>query len=49
MAARLRVAYDATPLFGPRTGVGVYTYEVLARLAAWQPVDAPKWLDLDQR
>lgn len=23
--------------------------EVLARLAAWQPVDAPKWLDLDQR
>lgn len=32
MAARLRVAYDATPLFGPRTGVGVYTYEVLARL-----------------
>ena len=23
--------------------------EVLARLEAWQPVDAPKWLDLDQR
>ncbi len=28
----LRVALDATPLFGPRTGVGVYTHEVLRRL-----------------
>ncbi|MCB1004581.1 MAG: glycosyltransferase family 4 protein [Acidimicrobiales bacterium] len=34
MAARLRVAFDATPLFGPRTGVGVFTHEVLARLGA---------------
>ena len=32
MPPALRVAYDATPLFGPRTGVGVYAYEVLARL-----------------
>ncbi len=32
MTPRLRVALDATPLFGPRTGVGVYTSEVLRRL-----------------
>lgn len=32
MSPSLRVAVDATPLFGPRTGVGVYTHEVLARL-----------------
>ena len=28
----LRVVLDATPLFGPRTGVGVFTHEVLQRL-----------------
>ena len=39
MAARLRVAFDATPLFGPRTGVGVYTHEVLRRLGAAADVD----------
>lgn len=32
MPPALRVTLDATPLFGPRTGVGVYTHEVLARL-----------------
>jgi glycosyltransferase involved in cell wall biosynthesis len=29
----MRLAYDATALLGPRTGVGVFTAEVLARLA----------------
>ncbi len=32
MSPPLRVAVDATPLFGARTGVGVYTHEVLTRL-----------------
>ncbi len=39
MPPALRVAYDATPLFGPRTGVGVYTYEVLARLGGHPDLD----------
>ena len=39
MADRLRVAVDATPLFGARTGVGVYTHEVLARLGAHADLD----------
>ncbi len=39
MPPALRVAYDATPLFGPRTGVGVYAYEVLARLGAHPDLD----------
>jgi glycosyltransferase involved in cell wall biosynthesis len=29
----MRVAFDATALLGPRTGVGVFTHEVLRRLA----------------
>jgi glycosyltransferase involved in cell wall biosynthesis len=29
----MRLAYDATALLGPRTGVGVFTAEVLSRLA----------------
>lgn len=34
MTPPLRVVLDATPLFGPRTGVGVYTHEVLHRLGS---------------
>jgi glycosyltransferase involved in cell wall biosynthesis len=33
---RLRVAVDATPLLGPRTGVGVFTAELLAHLPLGQ-------------
>jgi glycosyltransferase involved in cell wall biosynthesis len=38
-ATSLRVAVDALPLFGPRTGVGVFTAEVLAGMAARPDVD----------
>jgi glycosyltransferase involved in cell wall biosynthesis len=37
--ARLRLAVDATPLLGHRTGVGVFTHEVLTRLAATPEVE----------
>src|SRR5690606_27054055 len=30
----LRVAIDATPLLGPRTGIGVFTHQLLAHLPA---------------
>jgi glycosyltransferase involved in cell wall biosynthesis len=33
VATALRLAYDATPLLGPRTGVGIMTARVLERLA----------------
>ena len=36
---RLRVALDATPLLGPRAGVGVFTQELLARLASAGDLD----------
>lgn len=39
MPPALRVALDATPLFGPRTGVGVYTHEILARLGRHADLD----------
>lgn len=39
MTPRLRVAVDATPLFGPRTGVGVYTSEVLRRLGETEDLE----------
>jgi glycosyltransferase involved in cell wall biosynthesis len=39
MPPTLRVALDATPLFGPRTGVGVYTHEVLTRLGRHHDLD----------
>ena len=32
MTRRLRVAVDATPLLGSRTGIGVFTHELLAHL-----------------
>ena len=35
----LRIALDATALFGPRTGVGVFTEQVLTRLGASHDVD----------
>ncbi len=35
----MRLAFDATPLLGPRTGVGVVTAEVLARLAGRPDLD----------
>jgi glycosyltransferase involved in cell wall biosynthesis len=34
VSRHVRLAYDATALLGPRTGVGVFTAEVLRRLAA---------------
>ena len=34
MSTPLRVAIDATPLLGPRTGVGVFTHELLCHLPA---------------
>src|SRR5437763_3540051 len=37
---RLRVAVDATPLYGARTGVGAFTAGILAALAARPDVDA---------
>lgn len=39
MPSGLRIAVDATPLYGPRTGVGVYTHEVLARLGGDPKLD----------
>ena len=36
---RLRLAYDATACLGPRTGVGVFTEEVLARLGPRDDLD----------
>jgi len=38
-APRLRLAYDATACLGPRTGVGVFTEEVLAQLSARDDVE----------
>lgn len=38
---RLTVGLDATPLLGPRTGVGTYTHHLLAELAALGP-DGPR-------
>ena len=35
----MRLAYDATALLGPRTGVGVFTAEVLSRLAGRPGLD----------
>ena len=35
----MRIAFDATALLGPRTGVGVFTTELLDRLAARDEVD----------
>ncbi|WP_106849580.1 glycosyltransferase family 1 protein [Blastococcus sp. Marseille-P5729] len=35
----MRIALDCTPLLGPRTGVGNYTANVLAQLAAAHPED----------
>ena len=35
----MRLAFDATALLGPRTGVGVVTAEVLARLAQTEDLD----------
>ena len=35
----MRLAYDATALLGPRTGVGVFTAEVLSRLAGQPELD----------
>lgn len=40
---RLRVALDATPLLGPRTGVGVFTAELLAALATRDDVELVAW------
>jgi len=39
VARSLRVAYDATALIGPRTGVGVFTAELLDRLAPRHDLD----------
>lgn len=35
----MRLAYDATALLGPRTGVGVFTAEILSRIAAREDLD----------
>lgn len=40
MTDRLRVAVDATPLLGARTGVGVFTHALLRGLGARPDVDA---------
>jgi glycosyltransferase involved in cell wall biosynthesis len=38
-APRLRVAVDATPLYGPRTGVGRFTHELIFGLAGHPEVE----------
>lgn len=43
MGAPTRVAVDGTPLLGPRTGVGVFTAELLARLALDPEVTVTAW------
>jgi glycosyltransferase involved in cell wall biosynthesis len=35
----MRIAFDATALLGPRTGIGVFTAEVLARLSGYDDLD----------
>jgi glycosyltransferase involved in cell wall biosynthesis len=40
---RLRIALDATPLLGPRTGVGVFAAELLARLAGDPTLEMTAW------
>ncbi|MGH9184765.1 MAG: glycosyltransferase family 1 protein, partial [Acidimicrobiales bacterium] len=35
----MRLAFDATSLLGPRTGVGTFTAEVLGRLATRPDID----------
>jgi glycosyltransferase involved in cell wall biosynthesis len=39
----LRLAIDATPLLGPRTGVGMFTAELIAQLATDQTLAVTAW------